>query len=78
MPAKKLLQDFEYILGEKIEGVSRERFDTSKPLEYLDVICKCGNTFKSRRQDLAARFKRGKNIKCINCVNRENVNVRYK
>lgn len=72
MPKKKLLQDYEYLSKLEITGVSRERFDTSSNLDYLDVICHCGKVFKSRRQDLGARFLRGHNIECVSCVNKKN------
>jgi hypothetical protein len=78
MPARKILYDFEVKLGEDIVGVDRSEFDAANFDDYLDVSCVCGKTFRSKRADLVARFNRGNNIKCVDCVNKINSHKRFK
>lgn len=77
MPAKQTLAEYEKILGEKITGVSHEKFNNAASNEYIRVKCHCGEIFSSKRVDLSARFNRGNNIECTSCVNKKNIAKRY-
>jgi len=67
-----LLSDYQEFVKDEITGVDKEVFNNSNARDYLLVICSCGERFQTRRQDLAARFKRGNNIQCTSCVATKN------
>ena len=77
MPAKKSIKRYEIEMGEAITGISHEIFDSAPSNAILNVKCKCGNIFATKRTNLVDRFNRKNNIACVNCVNKENIKKRY-
>ena len=74
---RKTLADYEREHG-TISGVDEAEFNTARTQDYLGVCCQsCYHHFFSKKADLAARFNRKRQIKCIRCVNLENIKKRY-